>query len=122
MEFTPAISLIFDRLRNQEDYVVIDGAELYKYTTEELEDFIDLLGEESRKARKLSKPVTSSVQLHKDQFLYLKTSENKVTAFVKIQKHKKIFKNDDFGGMNYSKATAVMDLFVHPIYQTQETK
>jgi len=55
MEFSQSIADIFTSLRDKDDYVVLDGAHLHKYTTNELDDFIDLLGEESMRIRKLAK-------------------------------------------------------------------
>ena len=67
MEYSDAISTVFERLRDSKGYIVIDQNTVHKYTTEELEDLLDDLGELSRKARNLSSAVTSSVKFAKDQ-------------------------------------------------------
>ena len=119
MEYSDAISTVFERLRDPKGYVVIDQSSAYKYTTEELEDLLDDLGELSRKARNLSTAITSSVKFAKDQLLYLRTNGNNIIGFAKINRNKKIFKTDDFGCYQEVKITAILDFYIHPFFELQ---
>lgn len=119
MDYTPEIAKIFDKLRDANNFVIIEEATLHKHITEELEDFLDLMGEESRKARGLPSILTSSVKFTKNQAIYILTLDSKAIGFAKIQRSKKIFKTDEFGGIVEHKSTAVIDFHIHHKYQKQ---
>jgi len=119
MEYSDAISTVFERLRDSRGYIVIDQGTVHKYTTDELEDILDGLGELSRKARGLPHQITSSVKFTKDQVLYLKTMGNNVIGFAKIYRNKKSFKMDEFGGYQEIKITALIDFYIHPTFELQ---
>lgn len=65
MDYSDKISAILEPLRDAKGYVVIEEGTLYKYSTEELEDLLDSIGEFSRKARGLPSALTSSIKFTK---------------------------------------------------------
>ena len=113
MDYSDRIDAIFENLRDSKGYVIIEESDLYKYTTEELDDLLDQMGEYSRKERGMAHALTSSVKFTKNQVIYIKTIANTVVGFVKIQRMKKLFSPDEFGIMVEHKATAVIDFFIH---------
>eukprot|EP00344_Euplotes_crassus_P006023 CAMPEP_0197004808 /NCGR_PEP_ID=MMETSP1380-20130617/25737_1 /TAXON_ID=5936 /ORGANISM="Euplotes crassus, Strain CT5" /LENGTH=371 /DNA_ID=CAMNT_0042423725 /DNA_START=200 /DNA_END=1313 /DNA_ORIENTATION=+ len=52
----------------------------------------------------------------------LKLMRIKSLHLLKSKSINKIFSSDDFGGMKVTKATAVIDLYVHPVYEPQGEK
>lgn len=117
MEISIFARTVFDKLKDPKGYVSMDEYTLHKHKTEELEDLLDLLGEQSMKARGLKHPVTSSVKLTKNQILYLLVLENQVAGFAKVQRNKKLFKPGSFGSMQEYKLTAIVDFYIHPSFE-----
>jgi hypothetical protein len=125
MEVVSSVATIFENLKDDNGFVVIKGIDMYKYMTEELEDLIDNMGEQSKKQRGQKHADTSSVKVNKDQLLYIKIinngrNDNKLAAFAKVQKHKKFFKLDRFGGVSTGSQTtssAILDFYVHPSFE-----
>lgn len=117
MEFSQDLKTVFDKLKDSKGYVLLDESTLYKYTTDELEDLLDLMGELSRKARGMAHSITSAVKFTTNQVIYLKTEGYNVIGFAKVQRSKKLFKPDGLGGMNEIKLTAILDFYIHPNYE-----
>lgn len=119
MEFSHGLKTVFDKLKDSKGYVVLDESTLHKYTTDELEDLLDLMGELSRKARGLTHSITSAVKFTTNQVIYLKIEGYNVIGFAKVQRGKKLFKPDGLGGMHEQKLTAILDFYIHQNYESQ---
>lgn len=65
MEISQELKTVLDKLTDSNGLIALEEATAYKYITEELEDILDSLGEQSQKSRGLPQPITSSVKFHK---------------------------------------------------------